>query len=106
MFLIVGFEIGVVMWLFELLSASIPLFPALVLFPYQYSPVPLHPSVQSNISSPTESEALKATKYFAFTVPPNHSKASSEPSYDCTYSIVVPFPTPNKDSPLNSFSEL
>src|SRR5690606_26582913 len=106
MFLIVGFEIGVAMWLFELLSASIPRFPGLVLFPYQYSPVPLHPSVQSNISSPTESEPLNATRYFACSVTPNHSTDSSDPSYFCRYSIVVPFLTPSINSPLSSFSEL
>src|SRR5690554_3146814 len=78
--LIVGLEIGVAKWLFELLSASIPLFPSLVRIPYQYSPVPFHPSVQSNKSSPTSLAKLVTTKYLESTVPPNHSNPSSEPS--------------------------
>src|SRR5690606_30540402 len=98
-FLIVGFEMGPARCLFELLSASTPLFPLLAAsLPYQYSLVPFQPSVQSKRSSSFDVD----TKYLVFTVPPNHSKPSSEPSCTCTYSIVVPAPTPNMDKPLNS----
>src|SRR5690554_6529906 len=79
-FLIVGEEIGSAKWLLELLSASIPLLPSFVRMPYQFSPVPFQPSVQSNRSSPTSEEMLLTTRYFASTVPPNHSKPSSDPS--------------------------
>src|SRR5690606_11462937 len=52
-FLIVGLETGVAVWLLLLLSASIPRLPSFVRTPYQFSPVPTQPSVQSNKSSPT-----------------------------------------------------
>src|SRR5690606_17128128 len=83
-FFMFGFEIGVAASLLELLSASIPRLPPFVLIPYQFSPLPIQPSVQSNKSSPTSAAKLVTTKCFASTVPPNHSKPSSDPSSICT----------------------
>src|SRR5690606_984189 len=102
-FLIVGLYIGLATLSLGLLSASItPLPLEEASFPFQFSLVPFQPSVQSSWSS----SLAVATKYFVFTVPPNQSKPSSDPSCTCTYSLVVPLPTPNIESPLNSFSAL
>src|SRR5690606_20095480 len=80
-FLMVGLETGVAAWLLLLLSASIPLLPPFVRIPNQFSPLPVQPSVQSNKSSPTSSASKFDTmRFLTLTVPPNHSKPSSEPS--------------------------